>query len=50
MLAIAKMREGNFYFIEELEMIVEYFIDAFGSVVSTVAEKAILKLNILNNQ
>ena len=49
MLAIAKIKEGNFYFIEQLEMIIEYFIDAFGSVVSTVAENAFLKLNLLTN-
>ena len=43
------MKEGNFYFIEELSMIIEHFIDAFGSVVSIVAEKAKMIINLLSN-
>lgn len=46
---ISTMRDGNFYYIEKLEMVEESFIDALGGLFSVVAEKVQIKLDINNS-
>jgi len=41
---IADLKDGNFYFIDELDTIDEAFIDCFGGLVSSVAQNAELKI------
>jgi len=36
---ISNLRDGNFYYIEKLEMVEESFVDALGGLFSAVAEK-----------
>ena len=38
MSSISKLKDGNFYFIQELKTLVEYFADALGGLVSVVAK------------
>ena len=40
------MTDGNFYYIEQLEMVEESFIDALGGLFSVIAEKIEIKLDI----
>ena len=41
---IADMRDGNFYFIEQLDMIDETFIDCLGGLLSTITHNVELKV------
>lgn len=45
---IAKLKGGNFYFVEEIEKVSECFVNALGGLLSIVGQNAILKvINIL---
>ena len=43
---IAKLRNGNFYYIHDLENINECFINAFGGLLSIVGREALLKVKL----
>jgi hypothetical protein len=38
MTSISKLKDGNFYFIQQLDTLDEYFADALGGLVSVVAK------------
>lgn len=46
---IAKLRYGNFYYIEDLEKINECFINAFGGLLSIVGQNAIIRVGLYKN-
>ena len=46
MTAISGTKDGNFYFIQQLDTLDECFVDALGGLVSVVAEKIALKVYI----
>jgi len=50
MQAIANTKDGNFYFIEELDTIDECFVDCLGGLISVVADNAILQVLPLQSQ
>lgn len=43
---ISKMRNGNFYYIQELEQINECFVNAFGGLLSIVGREALLQVKL----
>jgi hypothetical protein len=43
---IAKMGEGNFYFIEKLDLVDECFVDALGGLMSVVAQNIQIKVKV----
>ena len=45
MTSISKLKDGNFYFIEQLDTLDECFVDALGGLVSVVAEKITIKVS-----
>jgi len=50
MQAIANMKDGNFYFIEELHTIDECFVDCLGGLISVVADNSILQVQPVHSQ
>jgi len=36
---ISTLRDGNFYYIEKLDLVEESFVDALGGLFSVIAEK-----------
>jgi hypothetical protein len=38
MSSIAKLKDGNFYFVDKFDTIDEMFVDALGALFSTIAE------------
>ncbi|KAM3144372.1 hypothetical protein pb186bvf_003536 [Paramecium bursaria] len=47
---LASLRNGNFYFINRLDLLAEFFIDALGSVVSTVATNVQISFKCYGDQ
>lgn len=43
---LSKMRNGNFYYIQELEQINECFVNAFGGLLSIVGREALLQVKL----
>jgi len=46
---ISDLRDGNFYYIEKLEMVEDSFVDALGGLFSVIAEKVNIQLNLNNS-
>jgi len=46
---ISALRDGNFYYIEKLEMVEDSFVDALGGLFSVVAENVNISLNLNNS-
>jgi len=47
MTGISKLKDGNFYFIQQLDTLDECFVDALGGLVSVVAEKITLSVFLI---
>jgi hypothetical protein len=43
---ISKSKDGNFYFVDKLDVVDECFIDALGGLMSTVATNLVIKMRI----
>lgn len=43
---ISLLRDGNFYYVEKLDMVDECFVDALGELYSVVGEQIELKLQL----
>ncbi len=41
---IAKLKNGNFYYIEKIDKVDEFFIDALAGLVSVVAQNIVIKV------
>ena len=48
MLNIAKLTNGNFYFIENIQLLQDYFIDAIGTLISVIGINSKLHCRIPN--
>ncbi|KAM3144393.1 hypothetical protein pb186bvf_003557 [Paramecium bursaria] len=47
---LASLRNGNFYFVDRLDLLADFFIDALGSVVSTIATNVQIQLKCYGNE
>ena len=41
---LSNLRNGSFYFVHNITLLDEFFVDAFGGLVSAVAEEITIKL------
>jgi hypothetical protein len=46
MTALCQMKDGTFYFIDELDTVDEVFVDCFGKLISVVAEKVTMFIEV----
>ena len=50
MTLLAVLADGNFYFIQKLDTLVESFIDCFGALVSVIAQNALIVIKAENSE
>jgi hypothetical protein len=50
MTSISNLKDGNFYFIQQLNTLDECFVDALGGLVSVVAEKITINVLLVINK
>jgi len=48
--SIAEIKNGNYYFVQNCEMIDEFFGDALGSIMTTVGQNAVLNISTIQNK